>query len=186
MLKKILLPTLSLFIVCIVVAASLATTNMFTSKKIAALTEEANTKARMRILPSKQYEKQELSLNGKTYSYYVAYNDSEVIGYIFNTSANGYGGVISVLTGIDCNGKIIAVEVTDASNETAGLGQNTAKKAFYSQFAECDGKISVVKSSPQKNQIQAVTGATVSSKAATAAVNTALELYNQILTGGAK
>ena len=166
--------------------AALATTNMFTSKKIAALAEEASTQARQRILPSERYEKSEFVLNGTTYTYHTAYNKSEVTGYIFATSANGYGGVISVLTGIDCSGKIIAVEITDASNETAGLGQNTAKEEFYSQYSGKDNTVSVVKNSPQKNEIQAVTGATISSNAATAAVNTALELYNQISSGGVK
>ena len=103
------------------------------------------------------------------------------MGYIFTTSEKGYGGEVSVMTAIDTDGNIKAVSVLDASNETPGLGQNVTKSGFYSQYSGLSGEISVVKSGAdsENNEIDAVTGATISSRAVTAAVNRALQNFSE-------
>ncbi|MBQ2135904.1 MAG: FMN-binding protein, partial [Clostridia bacterium] len=111
--------------------------------------------------------------------YYSASKDEEVTAFIFITSAKGYGGDVSVMTAVDLEGEILAVDILDVTGETPGLGQNAAKEGFYSQFAGKNDKITVVKNGADEDagEINAVTGATISSKAVTSAVNKALEYY---------
>ena len=79
-----------------------------------------------------------------------------------------------VMTAIDPELSIIGIKILDASGETPGLGQNVTKESFYGQFK---GK---------GNKINAVTGASISSKAVTDAVNEAYKYASEILAKGAE
>ena len=114
------------------------------------------------------------------YTYFRAQNGDETVGYAFTLSANGYGGAVKCVVGVEKGGKITAVEITDVSNETPGLGQNATKTSFTDQFKGKSAELSVVKSGAKENEVQAVTGATITSRAVTKSVNLALELYKQI------
>ena len=102
------------------------------------------------------------------------------MGYIFTTAANGYGGEVKVMTGIAPDGTIIAIEVVSAGDETPGLGQNATKSSFWDLFKGKNGKLSASKSASADNEIQAMTGATITSRAVVSAVNEATDLFNQI------
>ena len=108
------------------------------------------------------------------------------MGFAFSLSANGYGGAVKTVVGVDVNGKITAVEITDVSNETPGLGQNATRADFTDRFKEKSEALTVVKSGAKENEIQAVTGATITSKAVTTTVNIALELFAEITKEGGK
>ena len=117
----------------------------------------------------------------ETFDFRTAIKDGEVKGYIFVTSAKGYGGDVSVMTAIGIDGKVIEVSILDASNETPGLGQNVTKESFYSQFKGKTKDIGVVKSgiTTKENEINAVTGASISSKAVRTAVDKALSHFEE-------
>ncbi len=178
---KVLVPAVVLLIICIIISAALALTNSLTKDKIAELNAKSEKEAMQRLLPADSYKADTVKYDGKEYTYYTATDSSgDTVGYVITVEQNGYGGAISVMTAIDgSSGEIVAVEVLDASSETPGLGQNTAKKDWYSQFEGKSGELTVGK------DIDAVTGATISSKAATKAVNTAQEIIGS-LNGGEK
>ena len=102
---------------------------------------------------------------------------------LFKTSAKGYGGDIDLMVGIDTSGKVTGVSILSIS-ETAGLGMNAKNESFINQYMGKSGTIGVSKNGASDTEIQALTGATITSKAVTSAVNTALSLYSQI--GGEK
>lgn len=178
--ENIIKPTVTLFIICLAVTLALSVTNMFTEKKISDLQIKAQESSMKKLLKGDEYQKDTLKLNDENTEYYAVIKGGKTVGYIFTTSKYGYGGDISVMTAVSTDGKIIGVDILDASGETAGLGQNVTKEGFYSQFKDKSGNISVVKNSAENNEINAVTGATISSKAVTAAVNEALEIAEQI------
>ena len=60
-------------------------------------------------------------------------------------------------------------------SETAGLGANASKDSFLGQFVGKISGITVTKNAPAENEIKALTGATITSNAVTAAVNAAIE-----------
>lgn len=173
--KEIIKPALILFIICLLTTAALAGTNLLTEERIRQQEIENAKKAQQLVLPTAaSFEEADGYVIGKK-------ADGEIDGYVFTTVAKGYGGEISVMTGISSNGKISGVTVL-SHNETPGLGANTAKEEFTSQYKDNDAEkgVSVTKSTPKAGEIVAVTSATISSRAVTSAVNEALELYKQI------
>lgn len=184
--KEVIIPTVSLFIICAVATVLLALTNSITAPMIKELAAENAAKTRQLVLTeAKSFsEEKKAGLDDVDYVYYEGYNEAgELCGYIFTTQSKGYGGAVEVMTGVDKDGKVTGVE-TLTLNETAGLGMKAKEPAFRDQYKGKLGKINVVKSNPGDEDIQALTGATITSTAVTNAVNTALALYNSV-TGGA-
>ena len=180
--KKILKPTASLFIICVVITFALAITNSITSEKIEKLKTKAEKEAMSRIIQADSFAQCEITLDGESYTYYTA--GDPIVGYIFTLSSAGYGGNVSVMTGINPDGTIASIEVLDASSETPGLGQNAVKSEFAEQFAGKCGQLSVTKSGAAKStEIDAITGATITSNAVTNSVNLALKLFEEIRKG---
>ena len=91
----------------------------------------------------------------------------------------GYGGELKAVVGINENAEVIGVEITSMM-ETAGLGDRTKEPQFLEQYKGKTAGVEAVKSGAAGNQIDAVSGATISSKAVTTNVNNALSVYEQI------
>jgi len=179
--KEILYPAAVLFLICLVAATLLALTNEVTAPVIEGLLAETSERARAAVLPGAHSFDGGGAVvhNGKEYPCYRGFDaDGKLAGFTFTTSAKGYGGDISVMTGIDANGAVTGVSVL-SMNETPGLGMKTKGENFLSQFSGKSGKIGVSRAGrPAENGIDAITGATISSRAVTDAVNLALELYS--------
>lgn len=180
--SDILKPTIVLTAICLVTSALLAVTNLATAPVIEKLALETAQNTRKLVLAQADEFKDETL--GQT-AYCTGLDESgEIIGYVFTTSAKGYGGDVKVMVGVNADGTVSGVQILELS-ETPGLGMNAQKESFLTQFVGKVAGITVSKSNPEENQIQALTGATITSKATTSAVNQALELYETI-TGGAK
>lgn len=186
--KEVLVPSVSLFVISLVVTLLLAVTNNITAPLIEKLSVETEIETRKTVLADASYfddEDKTVTLDGTEYTYCVGLDaEKKVVGYIFTTSTKGYGGEVKVMTGVSADGKVTGVEALSLS-ETAGLGMNAQKETFRDQYIGKSGKIGVAKNSPKENEIQALTGATITSSAFTDAVNIALELYS-LVTGGVK
>ena len=182
---KFLYPTLILAAICLIVSLALSSTNMITKAKIAEIEEQNTKKAMTRVLKADEYTEKALKTDDGDVTYYEATANNEVIGFIFTTSANGYGGEVKVMTAVLPDKTVKAVEILDVSSETPGLGQNAAQEKFYGQFSGMSDTLSVVKSGADSSagEINAVTGATITSRAVTKAVNEALDICNKIGTG---
>lgn len=98
------------------------------------------------------------------------------IGYLVTaTSPEGYGGNIQVAVGISNDGTVTGIGFLSIS-ETAGLGMNAEKPEFKGQFAGKQVQMFEVSKTgaTADNQINAISGATVTSRAVTGAVNAAV------------
>ena len=180
--KEIIVPAVSLFLICVVVTALLALTNAVTAPKIDALAVETQEASKKQVLSSADSfsEEKQVEKDGVSYTYYDGLaSDGSVMGYVFVTSAKGYGGDISVMVGVLGDGTVAGVN-TLSINETAGLGMNAKNQSFLDQFLGKSGEIGVAKNNPSDTEIQALTGATITSSAMATAVNTALSLYAEI------
>ena len=100
------------------------------------------------------------------------------------TDSEGYGGNIKFTLGIDSEGTITGLEILDIS-ETAGLGMKAKNPDFREQFKGIrSDKIEYTKSGKKAdNEIDAISSATITTKAITAGVNGALAAYRAL--GGA-
>ena len=181
--KEIAVPAITLFLIATICTAILAVTNNVTAPKIAENNEQAEIATRQLVFEdAKSFSDVK---NGEDATYVEALDEKgNVIGYVFTSSSKGYGGEIRVMTGIGADGKVTGMEIL-AIEETAGLGMNAKKEDFRKQYVGNDGAFAVVKSDAGENQIQALTGATITSQAVTDAVNVAVENFKMI-TGGDK
>ncbi len=180
--KEVLIPTISLFLICTIVTALLAGTNAITAPMIEKLQIETENKTKVAVLSDAKgfSDAKTATLNGIDYTYYEGYDESEnIVGYVFTTSAKGYGGDIVTMVGVKKDGSVAGVDFL-AISETAGLGMNADKDDFKSQYIGKIGDIGVNKNEPADDEIQALTGATITSKAVTEAVNIALDLYEEV------
>lgn len=186
--SEIITPTAVLAIICVVVTLALSSANLLTHKKIDALAKETQEKAMAKVMPG-EYEEITQTIGDEEVTYNIVRKDGNIIGYIFTTSAKGYGGEILVMTAVKTDLTVAAVEILDASGETPGLGQNVTNSDWYAQFSDLKNDIKAVKggaANSANNEIDAVTGATISSKAVTSAVNQALDYTSEILAKGDK
>ncbi len=160
---------------CLVISAALAVTNFITKDKIAAMQEQVKRDSMSALIPKSEYQKLDTSkIKGiENADIYCAKKDGKIVGYITSTTAKGYGGDITVMIALTPDKKIIGVQILSAADETPGLGQNITKEAFYSQFKGKGTDLTVVKNGATDTQVNAVTGATISSRGVTDAVNQA-------------
>ena len=176
--EDIIKPVGVLLAICIIIPLALSVTNKVTAKKIAELENENSKKNMQSLVSADDFEK----CSDGGIEYYIAIKGGETAAYIFTESAKGYGGDVSVMTAVKPDGTIAGVAILDVSNETPGLGQNAAKESFYSQYAELKKGVSLLKNGAkaENNEVDAVTGATITSTAVTRAVNTALDDFEKV------
>jgi len=182
--KDILIPAVALLVICLVATTLLAGTNVITSEKIALNAVETEKASRMLVLPEgKNYGEVTTLESGITYC--VGTDDSgNQVGYVFTAGAKGYGGTVSVMVGLDNDGVITGIEILSHA-ETPGLGANAVKPDFKNRFSGKSGTLIVDKVSNDGQNIQAITAATITSKAVTAAVNSVIAAFVELgLTGG--
>ncbi|MBP3600237.1 MAG: FMN-binding protein [Clostridia bacterium] len=176
--NDIIKPVAVLLAICVIIPLALAVTNKVTKNRIEQLARSNEKETMLELIKAEKFPEYAYSEGDIAFEYNVAKKDDEVLGYIFVTSAKGYGGDVSVMTAVGTDGKIIEIAITDASGETPGLGQNVKKEKFYSQYAGKSDGVTVVKNGAGgKDTVVAVTGATVSSRAVNKAVSQALEYY---------
>lgn len=194
-LRDIVKPTIVLFLICASVTLALAYTNLMTKDKIDEVAKLEEQNARKEVLSSAESfeEVQDLDkvINGNAdlglvKKAFVAKKGEEVVGSVFLVESKGYGGPMTITVGIDSEGKITGVKIGN-NNETPGLGSKAKDKPFISQFAGIIPKdsLSVVKGGKTKDeQIDSISGATITSKAVTKAVQSALDVSNELKKRG--
>ena len=160
--------TVTLLLITGIVAAALAGVNAITKDAIAANQEKKTQDALALVLPDAQGLKR-VDLTGDTGIVSEVYTDGEY--FAVKVQPAGFDGAITMMVGI-ADGQVTGISVI-SHTETPGLGavaaaQNAKGEAFRGQFVGQSGELEV------GNQIDAMSGATITSKAVTAGVNAAL------------
>lgn len=178
------------FILCIITAVAglfLGLANELT-KDVIAQNAKMSKEDVAYILPGattiKDFEFDKESEEFVTEAYEIS-SDSQVIGYAIKSVSKGYGGEIDVLVGIKSDGELGGVKVLSQS-ETPGLGAKVEEENFIGQYRDMPiaDSLKVVKGSKSNdNEVEAITGATISSNAVTKAVNDAMNFYKENILG---
>ncbi len=100
----------------------------------------------------------------------------EPMGYAVAVTAKGFSAGLQLMFGVDTDGVLTGLSVVNCSNETPGLGANAANESFYSQFAGMSGDIAVTKDG---GQVEALTGATITSRAVSNSASRAIEYVSE-------
>lgn len=116
-----------------------------------------------------------------------ANNNGNIIGYAITvTSKEGYGGDITFTVGFNKEGIVTGVSILSIS-ETAGLGMNAKEKSFLDKYVGKSGGNFVVNKDNKDNlpnEIDAISGATITTRAMTKGVNAAYITAMEIMSGG--
>ena len=107
-----------------------------------------------------------------------AKSGGDLLGYVIMTSSKGYGGEVPVLTGINADGTLAGIRV-GTNSETPGLGTKIEEADFTDTFVgkAATGDLKAVASPSAENEVQMISGATVSTKAVVTAVNEAINIF---------
>ena len=197
--KKIIKDTLALALITIVAGLALGAVYMITKEPIEKQNEKIKIAAYNSVFTEldsyKEYDGLDeltkalkvngfnaVELNEVVYAY-----DSEGkdIGMIITvTDKEGYGGNIKMTVGIDMEGTITGLEILEIS-ETAGLGMKAADKEFRSQFVgiNADEVVYTKSGKTEANEIDAISSATITTKAVTDGVNGAITVYKELIGG---
>lgn len=168
---------LTLFAITLVVAALLGAVNAVTADRIEALKAEKSAAAMRTVLEAAQYAPAEYTggdaLVKDVHKALDAAGDT--IGHVVTVTPSGFGGAIELVVGVSFDGKCTGVSIVDHA-ETSGLGADAAAKTakgenFRAQFVGASGAVAVTKDG---GTIDALTGATVSSRAVAEGVCAAL------------
>lgn len=179
--KTILMPTVVLVLICLVSTFLLALTYDITAPLIAERAQLAEAEARKTVLPEAETfgDVMEVEIAGTPSTITPGLDaDDNIVGYVITGDGSGYGGQVRMLVGVNLDG-IVTGTTPLILNETAGLGMNAQDPVFLSKFVGMKSGISVVKNNPGDNQIEALTGATITTDAVTAAVNRALDVFER-------
>lgn len=193
--SSILKPGIVLFIISAVVAGILGYVNDITTEPIAQANLKTTQESMSAVLPDTDEWGETVELNQDDNiikSYTPGLNaDGSVKGYAVSVETKGYSSGLKLMFGIDANssddngtdeGTLTGLSIMDNSNETPGLGAESSKPEFYEQYAGKKGTLSVKKGGGAgDSEINAITGATVTSKAVTEAANTVQDFYNSTL-----
>ena len=180
--KDIFVPTITLFVICLIVSALLAGTNALTKEPIAENSLKKSQEAMQNVCPDAVSFEGAKGIEIEVYKALDA--NGEVIGCAIPVAAKGYGGDVSVMVGISAvdGGMVTGVEILSHS-ETPGLGANCTNDSFKAQFIGKTENIAVSKNGAKGNEIDAISSATVTSKAVTKGVNDALLAVKELKGG---
>lgn len=168
---------LILFAITAIAAAILAGVNNITAPVIAENDRKAQNAAMQEVLPdateftSIEFEKSEASTVSEIYK--------SNAGYAVKAAPYGYGGAISMIVGVDNDLKVTGIKIISQS-ETAGLGAKCTASSFQEQYKGKTENIVVSKNGAKGNEIDAISSATVTSKAVTKGVNEAIDAVKNI------
>lgn len=168
--NKIFKPIVVLCAICIVITGALAATNNVTKPIIDEATRVAQENARKELLPDATgFSKVEGVSVENVSDIYTADNG---VGMVITSSAKGYGGDVVVMTAFTPDGTIKQIKVTEQA-ETKGIGSKVAgDSSYWTRYEGLEAKpleLGV--------DVDALSGATISSRALKNAVNAAIEAY---------
>ena len=179
----ILKPSLTLFITAAITIAALSIVHTLTLEPIERQKQKTQEAAMREVLPQASGYREipaekSGSGSGSIAAIYEGLPGGELTGYVIKLSPEGYSGNIDLIVGISAQDKKITGMRVLRHSETPGLGALSVKEDFFRRY---DGKdlvpLSVVRTSPGEHDIQAITSATITTKAITGAVNEAIEWY---------
>jgi len=161
---------LTLLVITSVVAAVLAGVNSITKPVIDQLTAQKTQEAIQAVLPGGGEEVDFAASSAIVSKVYQGEN-----GYAVEVTPGGFDNTITMMVGVDYDGKVLGISII-SHTETAGLGavaaaSTPAGESFRGQFVGQSGSVSVTKDG---GSMDAITGATITSRAICDGVNAAL------------
>ena len=172
-------PALILAAIATVCGLALAGVHMLTKDAIERRAVETENAARRLVIAADDFVTKTMTVDGKPVTYYEATADGKCVGYVFTATVTGKASGLTVMTGIAADGEITGVTVTD-NDESAGYVGKVEKGGLFAAFkGEAADKFTL------NEDVDAVSGATKTSKGVVDGVNRAVAYYRQLKGGAA-
>ncbi len=180
-----------LFCITLVASAGVGAVNMITAEPIAASKQKAVEDAILAVLPAfEQSTAEEMTIDEMPITVHKAVNGNDLVGYAVETmTKSGFNGVIRLMVGFSPEGQVLNVNVLEQA-ETPGLGTkmcdegnpliSSIKGKNLESMKLVDGRLAVRKDG---GDVDALTAATISSRAYVDAVNRAYMAYKSVVDG---
>lgn len=162
--------------VCVCAGALLSLTYNITKDRIEAAEQAAALNAVKDVLPEYEGEAEKVTLDieGESTDFFIGRKNGQISGVAVKAQSAGYGGTLMVLVGVDADGNISGMKVL-SHQETPGLGAKAALPEFLDQFKGLGlSGDQVFKVKKDGGQIDAVTAATITSRAVAKAASKGL------------
>ena len=179
--------TAVLFGITLVASAGVGAVNMITAEPIAQAEQAAKVEALKVVLPPfDQTVPEALTIDDMPITVYTATKGGQVAGYaVESMTKNGFGGAISMMVGFTPDGEVVNVNVLRQA-ETPGLGTKMADKENVLLGSIQGKKLETMKLVEKDGgDVDALTAATISSRAYVDAINRAWMAYKSVATGTA-
>lgn len=157
-----------LFLIALLAGVLLGATYFITKEPIERQQALQSAAARGKVIEGLALPEDGVALTGNVRGCYV----TDAGGRVVEVMTKGYGGAFLVTVGVAPDGAITGV-ILGENKETVGLGKNAEKPGFTGQFIGKNVVLEIVKNGASGNQIDSVTGATITSRAVADAVNEA-------------
>lgn len=192
-------PAISLCVITLVAGVALSGVYALTKDTIAQQQEAAETASYQKVCPmaavfsvDEELDKEVRHLDGEPYgtefgNVYIqgvltgTDEEGNVVGYVITASSkDGFDGTIAMSIGFDLAGTVLGIEFTEL-HETAGMGMLCGEDEFKNQFQNLssDELVLIKGGGSKENEIESVSGATVSSTAVVNTVNAAIAFYQE-------
>ncbi len=179
--RQMLVIGLKLLIICAAVAAVVSGVYLLTNAKyeeniklqkekaIREIFDPAGSLTAMRV--------RELDFDGEE-TVYAVYDGDTLVGYCVETLSSGFGGDVSLMVGFYTDGSIKGVSIVSMS-ETPGLGSKVGESNYLASYVGKNGPLVL------GENVDAISGATISSRAVLEGVNRAVEILESVKGGAA-
>ncbi len=187
---SLMMPVIILSLICLITTGLLSLTFSVTLEAREMQAELAANANRQQLFPNASSFEADPGLEaaaadfpGLAEAYTAKDASGKVVGFLFVSSYQGYSSAVPVMLAIGPDGKIAGIKIL-ANDETPGLGKKVEQVSFYGQFQNMDTgrKFSVKATDSDSTLIDAVAGATISSRAVTEAVNIAVSYFRKFMT----
>ncbi|MGL4383330.1 MAG: FMN-binding protein [Bacilli bacterium] len=166
--KKIIKLSLFLGIVSLIAAFALMLANNVTAPIIKENQIQQTNKSLKSLYQDATEFKEEIVNEGVIKSYYLAYQDQELLGYVYNIKTQGYQSLIEMLVAIDLEGNYQGLEIISQA-ETSGYGSQITNDSYLDQF----------KTKSIKDEIDTITGSTITTTATKKAIEEVVSFHEK-------
>jgi electron transport complex protein RnfG len=177
MIKDMFKTSMFLFVICALAGLMLAYCEEITAPLIKAINEKAEAEARTAVLPGAvSFELKDNLLQGFN-------QEGKLLGTVINVAPKGYAGEIKMLVGISPNGSVLGTKIL-SHGETPGLGAKLVSPEYTSKFAALlkEQETPDFRVTKDGGHVDTITAATISSRAFSAGIREAIELFKNPTT----
>lgn len=172
--RQTLRPVVVLVAICAIAGTLLGAVHQLTAPVIAAAEERRAQETYAALMPSaSSFEAVPCEAEGCVAALYARDEAGERLGIVVVAEAKGYGGNVPLAVAFDESGSVVNVTVMP-NDETPGLGSKISNESYIGQY------VGLAADPTSDTEIDLISGATISSRAALTAFNRAVEVYKEV------